>query len=276
MSSLSFGLSFGSLIKDKKHFDQVLECKPEIIEIPYLEHNDLQSIIELCKKNCIKSALHYPSYYSLELTPFSITEPDSLCTKKNLELIQSTLTDFHNLEYLVLHFPSKINTFKDYNRIKNDTSIILDTISKIQNKFGTKIIIENVYLDKAYSFPNNYLDYFKNSKDAFMCLDIGHAHTLDNSSIEDFLENLGARIFSAHFYNTPRNKTSEFIPGNHYPLSDYGNYTDGDWINLKEISKKMRLLPNLKYVILEVDRNSLNPEDSIVKQYTMMKNYFNC
>lgn len=254
--NLEIGLSYGAAIKEFQYIQECLDLDVKILEIPYSDPVTMEQIRQFCLKNNIKMSIHYPSHYSVGFLDFEITGPTIEGIEKNLYRIQMILESYQDSEYLVIHFPT---LFPKSNTNEQNQDLLIEVLTKLsvlQRRYPTTIVIENVTVNPMGYQPEWYKSLLDGFDNLGFCLDIGHAHILEDSSVNQFFDCLKHKIEVVHLYNTPKKSYSHFRKGIHYPFHSIQN-SKGGWMDYLDIVKQINHLPNVRYVIHEYDRNSV-------------------
>ncbi len=233
MNELIKGISYASVCRFQEQ--KLLYYSDQLVEFPCDEKEKIQKWINT---HGGMYALHYPSEYSVGKLGFELT-----CVEKRklvYQDFQSYIEEFPDAEYYLLHFPGL-----ELNAAKEKIEEAFKELALRFEKYNSKVVIENMSYVDACCRAKDYKQLLQKSG-LGLCLDIGHAHMVEEGEPFRFWELLGDRIQVIHYYNTTNYIESRYY-GQHLPVS----FKVQDGICLEEINEWIMQCRHKLYIVDE-------------------------
>lgn len=201
-----------SALADKSALEELLWYEPDLVEFYNYPSPSLAVIAAFSAKYDVRVALHAPTPYdaSQPLRRFSLTGTDPMEVQQAFDLVESTARAAQQLDaiHVVIHFPAPYPPFESVDFEKR-CSVALRHIAECGERFGVKMLIENLSANPLLCTPTHYAVALDAEPTIEMCLDIGHAHLFEPfNGPRHFADVMRERIASVHVYNTSADNCS--------------------------------------------------------------------
>ncbi|MDI5963966.1 sugar phosphate isomerase/epimerase [Streptomyces sp. SL13] len=197
-----------SVLSDKEDLDGLLGYRPDVVEFYNYPSTAIEAITGFCRRHGIQPALHCPTPYDerTPLTRYAPTGPDPAEARLALDLALGTvdLAARIGAAHVVVHFPSP---YPPYPRagFAAAGAAFLGPLQERARDAGVPVLLENLTPNPLLRAPADYARLLAEYPLLGFCLDVGHAHRLGGPDrVAEFLETLGPRIRSLHFYGVSR------------------------------------------------------------------------
>ena len=233
MNKVKKGISFGSVFNcELEELNNLNNLDDLMIEVPAGQ----DKAVEFLEGLEVKYGIHYPSFTSYQQIGYDWS--NKVDRKKIKEDFLTCVEKYRYAEYYLLHFPG--------NNLSNDKNIqeleyFLENLKSDMKEKSTLLVIENM----SHFRVEDYEKIIKNTG-VKLCLDLGHAHIIDEREVYQFFDRLANYIRVIHYYNTTNDKTN-IQYGVHLPYQAFVE----NGIDIARVNQLISSISNEIYVINE-------------------------